>query len=428
MTKKFLITITVLIFSSLYAQDVITTNIISYTNSLIDVIPTGLSTDQYVQPEISDLDKFGEAIKLIIENKISDANSKAGEIGYKVINIIDNSGDANNEYYVIKSVSDNLWGTFIFNKNPKRKKLVIQIPHPKHDTHTGEQGILVFRNSGSFAYFLSGAKRCNSSYYTDCSGSTTACSDSYENYRQSDQAHNVISAFQKATEILENNIDSLIYIQFHGFSKGSSDPHIIMSNGTNNSPDGVDYLSLLSNELAAIDKNLTFKIAHLDISWTRLIATTNTQGRLINGSNAPCYNSALTNSGRFIHLEQSYDRLRKYESDWLKMSTAVANIFPADDVTFIEETTEYPTEISISNYPNPFNASTKIRFQVPDEAFVSVIIYDLFGRKIKTLVNERKAAGSHEVMFESGNIASGVYLYTLEAGSVKKTKKMILLK
>lgn len=110
------------------------------------------------------------------------------------------------------------------------------------------------------------------------------------------------------------------------------------------------------------------------------------------------------------------------------MSTALVNIIPEDATTAIDNCTEIPTDISIANYPNPFNASTIIKYQIPNENFVSIKVFDMLGRQITTLVNGEISAGNHEVLFKGDNIASGIYLYTIEVGNVFKTNKMILLK
>ncbi len=150
---------------------------------------------------------------------------------------------------------------------------------------------------------------------TTCAGISTVCGGN--KYRTSDLAHNVNGTFQKSTEILESGISALIVIQPHGFNKDGSDPDLIMSNGNVNEPT-TDYLSSLKDNLLIEDNKLTFKIAHIDTSWKELLATTNTQGRLINGSNNPCGKSASSNAGRFLHIEQAYDSLRDSESNWNK--------------------------------------------------------------------------------------------------------------
>ena len=204
-------------------------------------------------------------------------------------------------------------------------------------------------------------------------------------------------------------------------------PYIIMSNGTTNTPEYTDYLSILSQELLEIDPYLTFKIAHID-DWTRLIATTNVQGRLLNGSSDPCSLSASRNSGRFIHLEQEYSRLRKYQSGWQKMVDAINNIFPSSNATSIEQETEIPTDYALGNHPNPFNPSTVITYQLPESAQISLKIYDLLGREVTTLVDEYRNAGKYQSVFTTTDLTSGIYIYALRVNSQNVSKKMVLLK
>jgi len=85
------------------------------------------------------------------------------------------------------------------------------------------------------------------------------------------------------------------------------------------------------------------------------------------------------------------------------------------------------------NYPNPFNPETSINFTVPKMSRVTLAIYDILGRKIRTLVSETKAAGSYNVTWNGENnrgqpLASGLYFYKLQAGEFSATKKMMLLK
>jgi hypothetical protein len=81
-----------------------------------------------------------------------------------------------------------------------------------------------------------------------------------------------------------------------------------------------------------------------------------------------------------------------------------------------------------NNYPNPFNPSTTIKFNVPSISEVTIRIYDVLGNEIETLVNQEKTAGTYEVEFNSEGISSGIYLYRITAGDFTQTKKMILLK
>ncbi|MEW6701723.1 MAG: DUF5666 domain-containing protein, partial [Bacteroidota bacterium] len=80
------------------------------------------------------------------------------------------------------------------------------------------------------------------------------------------------------------------------------------------------------------------------------------------------------------------------------------------------------------NYPNPFNPSTAISFNLAKQEEVSLVVYNIIGQEVATLVNGPMSAGSHIVKFNAVNLASGVYLYRLKAGNFVSVKKMILLK
>jgi len=88
-----------------------------------------------------------------------------------------------------------------------------------------------------------------------------------------------------------------------------------------------------------------------------------------------------------------------------------------------------PGKFNLSqNYPNPFNPVTKINFEIPKDVYVTLKIYDISGREVKSLVNDIRTAGYHTVEFNASNLASGIYFYTLKAGEFSKTLKMTLIK
>jgi hypothetical protein len=80
------------------------------------------------------------------------------------------------------------------------------------------------------------------------------------------------------------------------------------------------------------------------------------------------------------------------------------------------------------NYPNPFNPATKIQFHIPVREFVVIKIYNSLGEQITQLIDKEFEAGIHEVDFNSGNLPSGVYYYTISAGKFRSAKKMIIVK
>lgn len=108
-----------------------------------------------------------------------------------------------------------------------------------------------------------------------------------------------------------------------------------------------------------------------------------------------------------------------------------ASLVPYDMTTDIEhiKTQAIPSEYSLEqNYPNPFNPSTKIRYSLPERAFVTLKVFDVLGSEITSLVNQEKAAGSYEVEFNASGLPSGVYIYKIQAGKFSSSRKLLVMK
>ena len=98
-------------------------------------------------------------------------------------------------------------------------------------------------------------------------------------------------------------------------------------------------------------------------------------------------------------------------------------------VTSVGDENNLPINFSIEqNYPNPFNPSTKIKFNISEDSFISLVIYDIIGKEVTKLVNEEKPAGTYEVTFNARNLPSGTYLARLTGGNNTSTIKMSLVK
>jgi hypothetical protein len=108
--------------------------------------------------------------------------------------------------------------------------------------------------------------------------------------------------------------------------------------------------------------------------------------------------------------------------------------FRTDGPTSVGDNEVIPDQFTLSqNYPNPFNPTTKITFSLPSDNFVTVKVYDMLGREVKTLVNDYRNAGSHTMNWNGDDnsgqkVASGTYIYRITAGSFVATRKMVLLK
>lgn len=99
------------------------------------------------------------------------------------------------------------------------------------------------------------------------------------------------------------------------------------------------------------------------------------------------------------------------------------------ETTEIESDAKTPKGFELDqNYPNPFNPSTNIRFNIPSDQNVRINIYNALGQLVNTLVNQFYSAGNYTITFNAANLPSGLYIYTLEAGSFTTSKKMMLVK
>ena len=109
--------------------------------------------------------------------------------------------------------------------------------------------------------------------------------------------------------------------------------------------------------------------------------------------------------------------------------SSVTNPGDPASVTSVGNIAGLPTEYKLyTNYPNPFNPTTKIKFNLPEAAFAKLIIYDLLGRNIETLISSELKPGTYEVNFNATHFASGVYFYSLQTNNFKSTKKLLITK
>jgi hypothetical protein len=94
----------------------------------------------------------------------------------------------------------------------------------------------------------------------------------------------------------------------------------------------------------------------------------------------------------------------------------------------VEEDNNPANFVLYQNYPNPFNPATTIKYQIPEDGFVTIKIYDILGNEVKTLINEQKSKGSYSLMLDSSDLVSGVYIYRIQVNNFTSAKKMMVLK
>ncbi|NOY36190.1 MAG: T9SS type A sorting domain-containing protein [Chlorobi bacterium] len=384
-----------------------------YVYLIIDNLPVAGSED-YAPPLTSLYDQWEILTGTLLEGNFATAATQADALDYELIEFT----DGQSKYYILekKLTGNNFWGTYIFNPEACRK-VVVQCPHPSYDYNTGKEGIYVFQQSDAFFYFVSGTHRCNSGSYSPCSGTTTVCTGSSESYRISDPAHNTNSIFQATSEALKAYDSTLVFIQLHGFTKHTTDPYVIMSNGTRDTP-SPDYIAILKNELAAVDPVLDFKIGHIDLDWNRLLAFTNVQGRFLNESSNPCTTDAVNSSGTFIHIEQEKTRLRADSTKWEKMAQAVTNTFTCQPL----HTGHHFSKNEIRVYPNPTTGKVTVDMQQSYET----ITLKLFSPTGELVMQKQFIQEEHPEIILTGT--PGIYFLEIIGGDGKSSWVKIVRK
>jgi hypothetical protein len=138
-------------------------------------------------------------------------------------------------------------------------------------------------------------------------------------------------------------------------------------------------------------------------------------GTILSGYNMPGGSAQVYLDGMFWTYDQSDNTLKAY-------TPQLTGVSKAGDIG-------NPTSFSLlQNYPNPFNPTTVISYQLPVNSHVTLKVYDLIGREMVTLVNEKKEAGQYWVLWDASAKSSGIYFYTLHAGEYRDTKRMLLVK
>lgn len=387
----------------------------TYLNTYLENIPRRDGND-YTTLGMQQLADWKEMVTLIGQDKIEEARGIAENFDYQIIAYTHTGNLEERLYYLVeeKPPQKHFWGTYVVHASPCREQLIIQAPHPIHDSNTGKQAIYCFLRLEANALMLAGTHRCNHELESDCDGSTSVCTGTSSPYPISDMAHNVKSIFQKTTETLLEEVEDVVFLQLHGFAKRSTDPYVIMSNGTRVTP-SVDYVRFLKESLQQQDPILSFKLAHIDQNWNRLIGFTNTQGRLINMSNDPCEESASQSKGQFIHLEQERSRLRENVGGWEKLRGALAEVFTCEPLAVISDMNSL-----FSLYPNPSSGS---EIYITGTNILAVEIRDLQG----ALKYYEKFPATNSVELDAPGLSSGMYIAKILSGTQAIYKQLVVL-
>ena len=130
-----------------------------------------------------------------------------------------------------------------------------------------------------------------------------------------------------------------------------------------------------------------------------------------------------------VTILPDYQYAYYYVVGWNGTTQSAKTNYVSTQAEFQKHLMDVPADFSISqNYPNPFNPSTSISYSIPENAFVTLKIYDVLGNEVEVLINEQKEPGNYQIDFNASELSSGIYYYALTAGNFISTKKMSLVK
>ena len=133
--------------------------------------------------------------------------------------------------------------------------------------------------------------------------------------------------------------------------------------------------------------------------------------------------------GKSVSISGDYALIGAWQDDDNGSGSGSAYIYFNNVVFIEEEQMNLPVNtMLLGNYPNPFNPTTTIKYQISELSFVTLKVYDVLGSEVITLVNEEKPTGVYEITWYAEDLPSGIYFYRLQAGFFVETKKMVLIK
>ena len=278
-------------------------------NAISDQMP-GSGSNGMVKPTGAQMIAWEAMLKDIVSGDLVAACNviQNNDFPYDIVRYTD-TGNSHESYLMLKENAPISlgWGTYVIKSDGLFRDVVIEIPHPRYELQTDEEGLEIFRQINARALLMAGTHRCANSTYSPCNGTTTVCG-TWESYRESDVAHVTQAIFQVSHRVLVGCGSNTVAVQIHGHGR-SNCPDLFISNTTCAPGELTNQLYLN----AVIECNGTFSVDIADCTESEcpLTGSTNVQGRYSNGCSTPDYDPCQTGpSGpsspeQFIHLEQS---------------------------------------------------------------------------------------------------------------------------
>lgn len=277
----------------------------------------------WTQPAEETIESFQQALHALITGDVDQAMARASAIKFQLIEYTD---PARGTFLVLRDTPTrgnlSAGGTYVW--NPRAAwPVVIEVPHPSHDSATDKQGIELFLDAKASVLLLSGTHR-NSHH------AASTCSSGSSDYRRSDAAHAVSHLFHAAHVQTEESLSEPVYLQLHGFGDkaykrlkkqcdhdaAKPDPELLINlsegvreggklhGAASKGGSGNELIQVLAD---TVNQDGTIKACLYGDDTETYGGTLNVQGRYTNGSSDPCRRPARQSSGRFIHVEQSYN-------------------------------------------------------------------------------------------------------------------------
>lgn len=278
------------------------------------------SPPDFVAADLARRDAWGDVLALTVDGQWEAAFVAASAIGYEVVEFLDTASGQTFHILRERFVPGEPWftgmGTFVFfDGTGARSNVVLEVPHPVHDSLTLEQGALAVVQVRPRLLMIAGTHRNNDPTATTCDGTF----DGGQPYRVSDVAHHPDNFFHAAHVWFDAEFPDLLAIQLHGFCCPGIAPHagldddVVVSNGVELPPQPASFVQTLRDRIdaqgfVADGVDLTTAAVFGDDA-AELGATNNLQGRISNGvpAGTECNTEAVSAAGGFAHVEQDPD-------------------------------------------------------------------------------------------------------------------------
>jgi hypothetical protein len=306
----------ILLFSGVIGAGLTAGGAAAAADGVLDILfdaPHRVADSMMDMPAIGPVEApFRAALDAAAGGDLAAARQQAAAAGYA---IVEKSEGGRGYFILMERDRAGVGPTVAIARNPVRD-VVIEAPHPIIDRYSDREAAVLFLKLGARALVLSGANRCAAKEVSACSGKTRVCGDGSNPYRTSDPAHNPATLFQVAHLDFSRRWPRSIVFQPHGFGDNGSSVWFMISDGSTEKRPGDDRLTgrVRDGLRAALgaDRAVSCQDPNdRDIKTRWLCATTTVQGRDLNGSGDICRKNAGTASGRFLHIEQTYDEVRK---------------------------------------------------------------------------------------------------------------------